>query len=107
MLQSLCEFSLAVVVFSVPIAFSTFAQPGKSLYTTIRELVENSLDAAESIEVLPEIAVTIEELTEAELNHLRGVESRERMDLGLFKTGTGKVKQRQDQHTCTSLTMYP
>lgn len=32
-------------------------QPAKSLYTTVRELIENSLDAAESIRRLPEIAV--------------------------------------------------
>jgi DNA topoisomerase VI subunit B len=34
-----------------------FDNPGKSLYTSIRELVENSLDAAESISVLPDIEV--------------------------------------------------
>lgn len=34
-------------------------QPGKSLYTTIRELVENALDSAESISVLPEIEITM------------------------------------------------
>jgi hypothetical protein len=32
-----------------------FDNPGKSLYTSIRELVENSLDAAEAIGVLPEV----------------------------------------------------
>ena len=36
-----------------------FDNPGKSLYTTIRELVENSLDAAESIHALPDIQVSI------------------------------------------------
>ena len=34
-------------------------QPGKCLYTSIRELVENSLDAAESIGQLPDIAITM------------------------------------------------
>jgi DNA topoisomerase VI subunit B len=34
-------------------------QPGKCLYTTIRELVENSLDAAESISQLPDIDITV------------------------------------------------
>ena len=34
-----------------------FDNPGKSLYTSIRELVENSLDAAESITQLPNIQV--------------------------------------------------
>lgn len=36
-----------------------FWQPGKSLYTTIREFVENSLDAAEEIGELPDIDVTM------------------------------------------------
>lgn len=34
-------------------------QAGKCLYTTIRELVENGLDAAEAISVLPDIDVTV------------------------------------------------
>ena len=34
-------------------------QPGKCLYTTIRELVENALDAAESISQLPNIEITM------------------------------------------------
>ncbi|XLT50640.1 hypothetical protein HN873_043244, partial [Arachis hypogaea] len=33
--------------------------PGKSLYTTVRELVENSLDSAESISELPVVEITI------------------------------------------------
>lgn len=32
-------------------------QPGKSTFTTVREFVENSLDAAEDIRVLPTITV--------------------------------------------------
>ena len=36
-----------------------FDNPGKSLYTTIRELVENSLDAAESLRVLPDIELSM------------------------------------------------
>ena len=34
-------------------------QPGKCLYTTIRELVENALDSAESISNLPLIDITM------------------------------------------------
>jgi hypothetical protein len=57
-----------------------FDNPGKSLYTTLRELVENSLDACESVDVLPDVSVRIEEMTEAMFNSLRGVpdDSRER-----------------------------
>lgn len=50
-----------------------FDNAGKSLFTTIRELVENSLDAAESIRTLPNISVSIEEFTEAEHNLLHGI----------------------------------
>ena len=34
-------------------------QDGKCLYTTIREFVENSLDAAEAIGVLPDVSITM------------------------------------------------
>ena len=50
-----------------------FDNPGKSLFTTIREFVENSLDAAESMHVLPEIELTIEEFSEAEHNSVHGI----------------------------------
>ena len=50
-----------------------FDNAGKSLYTTLRELIENSLDACESVNVLPDIFVNIEEMTEAQFNKMRGV----------------------------------
>ena len=50
-----------------------FDNAGKSLYTTLRELIENSLDACESVNVLPDISVTIEEMTQAQFNRMRGV----------------------------------
>eukprot|EP01134_Creolimax_fragrantissima_P002842 CFRG2842T1 len=43
-----------------------FDNPGKSLYTTVREFVENSLDAAEMCQTLPEIKVTIEEIVNSD-----------------------------------------
>ncbi|KNC81721.1 hypothetical protein SARC_05962 [Sphaeroforma arctica JP610] len=43
-----------------------FDNPGKSLYTTVREFVENSLDAAEACDTLPEIKVVIEEIVNAD-----------------------------------------
>jgi DNA topoisomerase VI subunit B len=43
---------------------------GKSLYTSLRELIENSLDACESIHVLPTIAISITEYTQHEFNTL-------------------------------------
>eukprot|EP00884_Botryococcus_braunii_P009390 jgi/Botrbrau1/18452/Bobra.0072s0035.1 len=61
-----------------------FDNPGKCLYTTVRELVENSLDAAESISQLPDIDVTIEEISQRRLNQIRGVANHERLDEELY-----------------------
>ena len=54
-------------------AIAGFDNMGKSLYTTLRELVENSLDACESVNVLPDVAVFVEELTMEQFNTERGV----------------------------------
>ncbi|KAK9847694.1 hypothetical protein WJX84_000913 [Apatococcus fuscideae] len=62
-----------------------FDNPGKSLYTTVRELVENSLDAAESLGKLPSIEVTIEEVTQRQLNKIREVVNHERLDKELYQ----------------------
>lgn len=56
-------------------AIAGFDNGGKSLYTTIRELVENALDAAESIEELPDIELTMEEYTREEFNILQGLKA--------------------------------
>ncbi len=65
--QSAAEF------FSEHQQIAGFDNAGKSLFTTIREFVENSLDAAESINVFPDIAVTVKEFTETEHNVLHGI----------------------------------
>lgn len=54
-------------------AIAGFDNMGKSLYTSLRELIENSLDACESINELPNISVSIEEFTQAEFNILHGL----------------------------------
>ncbi len=61
-----------------------FDNPGKALYTTIRELVENSLDAAESIQVLPSIQIEVTELSQKTFDALRGNEKQERQNLSLY-----------------------
>ncbi|XP_078438414.1 topoisomerase 6 subunit B isoform X2 [Wolffia australiana] len=61
-----------------------FDNPGKSLYTTMRELVENALDSAESISVLPEIEITIEEISKSRYNSMIGLVDRERVDEELY-----------------------
>lgn len=67
--QSAAEF------FSEHQQIAGFDNPGKSLYTTVREFVENSLDAAESIQILPEVSVTIREYTEEEHNAKHGIDT--------------------------------
>ena len=77
-------------------AIAGFDNMGKSLYTSIRELVENSLDACESIGVLPNIKVTVEELNIQEFNKLRGI-SAVTKDTELFRKKTGAIaKKAQD-----------
>ena len=70
-----------------------FDNPGKSLFTTIRELVENSLDAAESIGEPPDIRLEIRELSQAELDSERGVLQLARVDETLFE-GSTKEKEK-------------
>jgi DNA topoisomerase VI subunit B len=55
-----------------------FDNAGKSLFTSIRELVENSLDATEIIHKLPNISVKIIEYNEQEHNKLHGIKQKEK-----------------------------
>ena len=50
-----------------------FGNPAKALYTSVRELVENALDAAEIVGVLPEIRVRLRELSKSELKTIIGI----------------------------------
>ncbi|KAJ8497209.1 hypothetical protein OPV22_007761 [Ensete ventricosum] len=61
-----------------------FDNPGKSLYTTVRELVENALDSAESISQLPDIEIILEEITKNKFNTMIGLVDRERVDEELY-----------------------
>jgi len=61
-----------------------FDNPGKSLYTTVRELVENALDSTESVAELPAIEVTIEEISKSTFNTMIGLIDRERVDAALY-----------------------
>jgi len=54
-------------------AIAGFDNPGKSLYTTLRELIENSLDACESQRILPNISVKVEEMTQTQFNTWRSL----------------------------------
>jgi DNA topoisomerase-6 subunit B len=69
-------------------AIAGFDNLGKSLYTSLRELVENSLDACESIHELPEISIEIKEYTQEEFNALDVMKTspRKKRDMQLFET---------------------
>ena len=56
---TLCLYRMSVKHLNVVLFVSNDYQPGKSLYTTVRELVENALDSAESIAELPFVEVTM------------------------------------------------
>lgn len=56
--------------FSMNRTIAGFSNPAKALYTTIRELVENALDACESINVFPDIRIRIRKLTVKELKEI-------------------------------------
>lgn len=65
-------------------AIAGFDNMGKSLYTSIRELVENALDACESIDVLPSISVSVTEMTKEQFNKSHGI-SQQNKDEELFR----------------------
>ena len=71
-----------------------FDNPGKSLYTTIRELVENSLDAAESLGVPPRVELTVQELSQKEIDGERGMQAMDRIDEELFAEAAGAKKKK-------------
>ncbi|KAI6685533.1 hypothetical protein NL676_031446 [Syzygium grande] len=73
-----------------------FDNPGKSLYTTVRELVENSLDSSESISELPAVEITIEEIGKVKFNSMIGLVDRERVDEALYDDyETAKAREKR------------
>lgn len=72
-----------------------FDNPGKSLYTTIRELVENGLDAAEAMDTLPDVFVSVERIGKDRFRSMVGMDaSRIRIDETLYKD-VESVKERK------------
>lgn len=60
-----------------------FDNPRKALLTTVKEAVDNSLDACEEADILPEIWV-----------HLESTEHKERYKIGIQDNGPGIVKKQ-------------
>jgi DNA topoisomerase VI subunit B len=63
----------AASFFATHQAIAGFDNPGKALFTTVRELVENSLDACEAIRQLPNLVLTVEELSDDDFARIRGL----------------------------------
>lgn len=81
-------------------AIAGFDNMGKALYTSIRELVENSLDACESIGQLPTIHVSIEELNQKEFNKVRGIAAHKADDVALFaERGSAKKNSNKGSNS--------
>lgn len=82
-----------------------FDNPGKALYTTVREFVENSLDACESIGVLPNVELTLTELSNETFAKLRGMggASGRREDAGLYTVKKSKKKGKKGKKKDASL----
>ncbi|KAM1039466.1 hypothetical protein TB2_028412 [Malus domestica] len=73
-----------------------FDNPGKCLYTTVRELVENSLDSTESISELPVIEITIEDIEKSKFNSMIGLIDRDRVDEALYDDyETAKAREKR------------
>lgn len=73
-----------------------FDNPGKSLFTTIRELVENALDACESIGTPPHVKVRVDEVSSQALDEMRGLEHlKARFDPQLFKPAGGEEAEKK------------
>lgn len=75
-----------------------FDNPGKSLYTTVRELVENGLDAAEAVPITPAIDVRIEYVGKEEFRSIVGMSmDRARVDSALYKdVETDKERKKRE-----------
>ena len=73
-----------------------FENAGKSLYTTLREFIENALDAAEAIGTLPEIDIAVEEVSVSQYENLIGLKAHVRLDDELyadFESDKAKAKR--------------
>ena len=61
-------------------AIAGFDNPTRSTYTSVRELVENALDAAEKGGFLPDIEIKIELMPPEEIGDLMGLKDYQRND---------------------------
>jgi DNA topoisomerase VI B subunit len=74
-----------------------FDNDGRSLYTTLRELVENGLDAAEAAEVLPTIQIRLEELSSQDFHSRLGLGGIVRRDMSIYRDFHERRKLAQEK----------
>jgi DNA topoisomerase VI subunit B len=76
-----------------------FDNPGKALFTTIREFVENAIDAAEAIPALPNILLHIEKIADKDLQSIRNGEAEilEEEDQPMQGIETLEMEKEQDE----------
>jgi DNA topoisomerase-6 subunit B len=87
-------------------AIAGFDNLGKSLYTSIRELVENALDACESIGELPSISVQVTEYTQKEFNQQAGIAESPRKnqkDTELFESKSKNARKKSLDSTAPAV----
>src|SRR5262249_45769941 len=69
-----------------------FDNPAKALLTTVKEAVDNSLDACEEAGILPDIVVEIKEVTSAKAAQGAASEKATRFRVAIEDNGPGIVK---------------
>jgi len=80
-----------------------FGNPAKALFTSIRELVENSLDAAESVNVLPEIRVRLRKPSASEIKELIGISEEIKEKLKALQERKGKVLETEEESSSAEI----
>lgn len=81
-----------------------FTNPAKSLFTSIRELIENGLDAAEDAGNLPDIKIRLRKLSSSELESIIGITENIRKSLELLmKEGYKKLKKETNEKNLNRL----
>jgi len=77
-----------------------FTNPAKSLFTSIRELIENGLDAAEEAGRLPYIRIRLRRLDSSELDKIIGITEKIKKSLrGLRKKGAENDSKKREEET--------
>ncbi|CAI9285681.1 unnamed protein product [Lactuca saligna] len=78
---------------------------GKSLYSNVRELVENEFDSAGSIGEIPLVEITIPVLEKNEVNHVNAISEEEEEEEGEQVAGSIKISQLSQRRSKRSFSL--